>query len=268
MRSYNTLYYLLTVLLITGAFASMAQNSYGMLIISGVTIAFALIFGIRFFIPGKNNGGRDGSNRIEYGALFVLSAIFLLRTLQIYFPSVEWIFAGAGLILAWIYLDKATRTYREYKLKNRRLAVLLVTAYLVITVFCLAMVSYTTSPLLAKILGIVSFFLLAVFLAGGLAYDKLMVEGEQFSVFSVIAGYRDRYYLLLSLFILFSMYMTLTVSGILPGLYSDKYPQSYYELVNMAESGKEKPVNNRYKYEDFKKAYDQFLEKNIDSRKK
>ncbi len=42
MKSYNTLYYLLTVLLIMGAFASMAQNSYGMQIISVVCIAFGL----------------------------------------------------------------------------------------------------------------------------------------------------------------------------------------------------------------------------------
>jgi hypothetical protein len=268
MRSYNTLYYLLTVLLIMGAFASMAQNSYGMLIIGGVTIAFALIFGIRFFQPGKNSGGHEGITRIEYLALFVLSVIFLLRILQIYFPSVEWIFAMSGLTLSWIYMIKAMRAYREFKMKNRRLAILLMTAYLIITVFCLAMVSYTTSPLLAKILGILSLVLLAVFLSGGLANDHLMVDGEQFSVFGILAGFRDRYFLLLSFFILFSLYLTLTISGILPGLYSDKYPQAYYELVNMAESGKEKPVDNRYKYEDFKKAYDQFVEKNVVSRKK
>ena len=35
MKSYNSIYYLLAVMLILGGFASMAQNDYGMLILSG-----------------------------------------------------------------------------------------------------------------------------------------------------------------------------------------------------------------------------------------
>ena len=79
----------------------------------------------------------------------------------------------------------------------------------------------------------------------------------------MIAGFKDRVFLLLSLFIIFSLYYGLSGSGILPKLYSDKFPQAYYELVNNAETGKEKPVNGKYKYEEFRKMYDQFVERNI-----
>jgi hypothetical protein len=81
----------------------------------------------------------------------------------------------------------------------------------------------------------------------------------------VITGFRDRFYLLLTLFILFTLYVGLTGAGVLPRLYSDNYPQAYYKLVNEAETGKEKPTDGRYRYENFKTAYDQFVEKNMKS---
>ena len=44
MKNYYTIYYLLVMLLILGAFASMAQNGYGIAIIGGVALTFGLIF--------------------------------------------------------------------------------------------------------------------------------------------------------------------------------------------------------------------------------
>jgi hypothetical protein len=49
----------------------------------------------------------------------------------------------------------------------------------------------------------------------------------------------------------------------LPKLYSDQFPQAYFKLVNNAETGKEKPVNGKYRHEEFKAMYDQFVERNI-----
>jgi hypothetical protein len=46
-------------------------------------------------------------------------------------------------------------------------------------------------------------------------------------------------------------------------MYSDEYPQAYFKLVNNAETGKEKPVNGKYKHQEFKRRYDDFVEKNV-----
>jgi hypothetical protein len=92
---------------------------------------------------------------------------------------------------------------------------------------------------------------------------QFLIEGENRSAFSIIAGFKDRLYLLLSLFIIFSLYLGLSAPGILPKLYSNKFPQAYFELVNNAESGKEKPVNGEFKYQEFKKSYDQFVDRNM-----
>ena len=97
MKSYNTVYYLLTVLLIMGGFASMAQNSYGMPIISAVCMAFGLIFFVQFIQALRANEPNRTEQAIEFFALFVLAFIFTLRTLQIYFPFIEWIFVAAAV---------------------------------------------------------------------------------------------------------------------------------------------------------------------------
>ncbi len=91
-----------------------------------------------------------------------------------------------------------------------------------------------------------------------------ILEGENKSAFSIIAGFKDRLYLLLSLFIIFSLYFGLSGANILPKLYSDKFPQAYFEMVNNAETGKEKPAKGgEFKYQEFKKNYDQFVERNM-----
>ena len=262
MKSYNTLYYLLTVLLIMGAFASMAQNSYGMQIISMVSIAFGLIFLIQFIRQLNNKKGISGSG-IEYLSLLILALIFTFRSFQIYFPYVEWLFGISGIVIAGIYLKKAIDHFRYYQTMNATLAWLIGISYISISFFSLAMVLFVFNPQLARWLGILSLVLIAGFFVGGIFYNRLLIAGEKYSVFAVIAGFRDRFYLLLTFLVLFSHYLGLTSSGVLPKLYSDNYPQAYYKLVNEAETGKEKPDGGKYKYEKFKTAYDQFIEKNI-----
>ena len=262
MKSYNTLYYLLTVLLIMGAFASMAQNSYGMQIISVVCIAFGLIFLIQYIRQLTNKEGVAGSG-IELLSLFILALIFTFRSFQIYFPYVEWLFGIAGITIAIVYLKKAIGHFRYYLPKNVTLAWLIGVSYISISFFSLAMVLFVFNPQFARLLGILSLLLIAGFFAGAIFYNGSSVNGEKSSVFKVIAGFRDRLFLLLTLFVLFSLYIGLTGSGVLPKLYSDNFPQAYYKLVDEAETGKEKPVDGKYKYEKFKTAYDQFLERNI-----
>ena len=48
MRKFNTIYYLLFILLVMGAFASMAQNSYGLKIMGAVAFIFGLLLIVYF----------------------------------------------------------------------------------------------------------------------------------------------------------------------------------------------------------------------------
>jgi hypothetical protein len=263
MKSYNTVYYLLTVLLIMGGFASMAQNSYGLPIISAVCMAFGLIFFIQFIQSLRANEPNRTEQAIEFFVLFLLAFIFTLRTLQIYFPFIEWIFVAAAVVLALNYLTRLRHWFRLINLKNKTLARLILIAYLSIVLFCIAMVEITIKPRIARWTGGLALILVFIFLMTSLLRGQFLIEGENRSAFSIIAGFKDRLYLLLSLFIIFSLYLGLSAPGILPKLYSNKFPQAYFELVNNAESGKEKPVNGEFKYQEFKKSYDQFVDRNM-----
>jgi hypothetical protein len=263
MKSYNTVYYLLTVLLIMGGFASMAQNSYGIPIISGVCMAFGLIFFIQFVQSLRANEPNRTEQAVEFFVLFILAIIFTLRTLQIYFPFIEWIFVAAAMVLAVIYLTRLRHWFRQINPKNKMLAALILIAYLSIVLFCIAMVEVTFKPRIARWTGGVALIMVFVFLLSVIFKRYFLLEGDNKSAFSIIAGFKDRLFLLLSLFIIFSLYFGLSGAGILPKLYSNKFPQAYFELVNNTETGKEKPVNGQFKYQEFKKNYDQFVERNL-----
>ena len=82
------------------------------------------------------------------------------------------------------------------------------------------------------------------------------------SAFKLVKHFQDHSIIIVCLFLLFSLYFGLNRIGILPGVYSDEFPKAYLELVNKASSGKAKPVDGKYKYEEFMDKYQQFLKHN------
>ena len=89
MKKYNSIFYLLFILLIMGAFASMAQNSYGLKIMGGVAFVFGLLFLIEFISVLREKGKKDIYRLIEPACLLILSVIFALRVFYIHFSFVE-----------------------------------------------------------------------------------------------------------------------------------------------------------------------------------
>ena len=265
MKSYNTIYYLLSVLLILGGFASMAQNDYGMLILSGVSITFALIFLVQLIRTLSSEKVNDSSLRPELFALFLLAVLFALRTFQLYIPFSEWIFTISALALALIYFNRMIRHYRHYESKNKILALLVAVFYLSIVSFFLAMVMTSFNAETVKITGGIACVLVLGAVLFSLFNGNFLVVGEKTTAVKTISGFRDRYFLLISLFILFAIYVGFTGSGVLPGYIPINIPKkAYYTgVINHAETGKEKPIDGRFEYETFQKNYEQFLDKNL-----
>jgi hypothetical protein len=56
--------------------------------------------------------------------------------------------------------------------------------------------------------------------------------------------------------------MGFTKIGALPKMYSNEYPQAYFQLVSNAERDLEQPVEGKFKHEEFKEQYETFLEHN------
>lgn len=260
MKGYNTLYYLLFVILIMGAFASMAQNSYGLKILGGVAIAFAVLFFIQFISSFTARGKKDIYSSIELGCLFILACIFALRVFYINFSYVELIFELTSLILILLYFRKMRNKFSFLKPKNNFLSVLILVFYLAIILYFISLGSITFLPKLSETAGILAFAFLIGFMIAGLTNRNFLVDGENTSAFKIVSRLKDNSILIISLFLLFTLYKGFTKEEILPKVYSDEFPQTYFELVNKAESGKENSVNGKYKYEEFKEEYDRFVE--------
>ncbi len=260
MKKYNALYYLLFILLVMGAFAAMAQNGYGMTIMSGVSVVFALVFLAEGIGVLRKESPVQVFRLAEAACLFVIAAIFGLRVFYIHFPYVEWLFGVSALLLALLYLRKMISRYRYYIGKNRSMALLVLVFHLSIILFLVSLFMVPIAAGTSEMLGIAALILLLVFLAGALFKRELQVEGENMSAFGMVRGLKDHSIIIVSLFVLFSLYMGLNRIGLLPGIYSDEFPRAYFDLVDKATSGREKKVDGRYRYEDFKDSYDRFLE--------
>jgi hypothetical protein len=115
------------------------------------------------------------------------------------------------------------------------------------------------SPVTAEVAGAGALVFFLAFIVAGLYKKQLMVDGEKVSAFSTVRYFNDHSVIIVSLFLLLFLYLGLNRTGLLPGIYSDEFPKAYYELVNNATSRKEKAVNGRYRYEEFKEKYDQFI---------
>lgn len=256
MNKYNPLYYLLVVLLIMGGFASMAQNDYGMKILGLVAAAFSLLFILQFiqFLQKKSKL----VELMELGSLSILSIILAMRVYYVRFEFVEVVFGVAGMLLIIAYSLKLLNSWRAISNQSRVLAILVILFHSSIILYVVSMVTVPFIPQLAEPAGGTAFALLLAFIFISILKREIMLEGEKVSGLSYVLKFKDRSIVLLTLFVLFTAYMGLTKIEILPKMYSDEYPQAYLELVKQAEAGAEKPVNGKYKHEEFKEMYDLF----------
>jgi hypothetical protein len=259
MKKYNPIYYLLFILLVMGAFASMAQNSYGLKIMGGVGFAFALLFLMEFIFVLRGKDNKDVSVVIEPVCLFLLSFIFGLRVFYLRFSYVELLFTMAGTLLMLIYLQKMVVNFRQIQPKNNLMAMIMLVFHLSIILFFVSLIIVPFSQKISEIAGIIAFILLLGFIAIGLLKRDLLVDGERISAFRMVTYLKDHSIIIVSLFLLFSFYFGFNKIGLIPGVYSDEFPQAYFKLIGDVTKRNEKPVNGKYKYEEFKEQYDQFL---------
>jgi hypothetical protein len=114
----------------------------------------------------------------------------------------------------------------------------------------------------AEWVGMAAFALLLVFIIGAFVKRDDLVDGNKVITMQMVTGYRDHSIVFASLFLLFSLFAAFNKAGLVPGIYSDEFPKAYFELVDKATSRKEKPVDGKYKYQEFMEKYDQFLKHN------
>ena len=159
MKKFNAIYLLLFILLVMGAFASMAQNSYGLKIMGGVSFVFGFLFIAEFIIVLRKEEKKDLFKLIEPACLAILSFIFGLRVFYIHFNYVELLFGAAAILLILFYLKKMILRFSHFKLKNSLLATLILIFHLSIILFLISLAIVSFAAKTAEYSGIGSFVL-------------------------------------------------------------------------------------------------------------
>jgi hypothetical protein len=268
MKKYTTLYYLLFVLIVMGAFAAMAQNEYGITILGLTATIFSLLFFIQLISLLSAKDSVSKVEIVELVSLFVLSGILAMRVFYIRFQFVEWVFALAGLALVLVYSNKMVQAYSSVKTESKKLGWLIIVFYGSIILYSVSMVTVPFFPSLSETAGIIAFGLLLVAAAASLISKTILINGERLSGVQFVLKLKDKSGVLIVLFLLFTCYTGFTKIGLIPAMYSNEFPQGYYELVDRAETGKEKPVDKKFRHEEFKAQYDRFIDRNSSSKKK
>jgi hypothetical protein len=262
MKKLNVIYLFLFILLVMGAFASMAQNSYGLKILGGVAFVFGLLFITEFIRAVRRKEKEDIFVIIEPLCLFILSVMFGLRVFYIHFDYVEIVFGAAALVLAIIYLRKMMFRFRYFRPKNKMLSAFIVIFHSSIVLFLVSLALAPFFPIIAEAIGVGSFALLLIFVIAGFLRKNLLVDGELVTAFQMVRQYKGYSVILITLMVMFAFYFGFNKLGILPGIYSDEYPRAYFELVDKATTGQEKAVGGKYRHEEFMEKYKQFVRRN------
>ena len=262
MKKYNPLFYLLFILLVMGTFASMAQNSYGLNIIGAVAFIFGLVFLIELVSLLRSKNDVNITSFIEPACLVIVSVVLGFRIFYIYFSYIEWLFGIATIVLVMFYFMKMITRFRYFQKRSKYLGIMVLTFHLGIIFFLASLTLVLFSPATAQVTGGIALLLLLCFVVTGLIRKQVLVEGNNLSSFKMVVNFKGHSIILATLILLFSLYFGLNRVGVLPAIYSDEYPKAYFELVDQASSGKEKPIHGRYKYHEFMEKYDQFLKDN------
>jgi hypothetical protein len=169
-----------------GAFAAMAQNSYGLKILGGVFIGFGLIFLFQFVRSLQKKDNQEFGILIELPALFLLCIIIAMRVFHIHFPYVEWIFALAGLVIILIYINKMIYSFSEFRTKNIFLASLVLIFYLCIILFIVALITVPFATALAKVVGAIALILMIGFIVAALLPKRSLIDGNNVSALFLV----------------------------------------------------------------------------------
>jgi hypothetical protein len=261
MNRYLSLYFLLGFLIILGAFASMAQNSYGMSLLGVVAAIFALLFLSQWVGRTRKKGLVVDARTVELISLAVMSILISLKIFQVSFTASRWLMLAAGAALvavygrSWLTFVREGKdlppTYRAFKILYYWALILFVIS------FAVSDIAYrfsNTLVVLALAAGLVCFVLV-------LMNRKFLVNGTEETDLSWVLARKDRSALLMVMLTFMSLYLLLSKAGVLPQLYSDEYPPAFYTLQDKRDDGAKagKSIDHR----EFKREYLHFVERNL-----
>jgi hypothetical protein len=241
-----------------GAFASMAQNAYGLKICGIACLGFALTFLHEFFYSPSKEGQEKVSlwmRSIELLSLTVIALIFLFKSFSITFLYSDLILT---ISLAVLFLLFSYQTIIQLKIAlsyQAMLVYVMACYYGAVLFFVLSLLSGILLPIAATSLAVVAVLLVVVYVGLTLIFKEYRVSDEAVSIWQYTRQMKNKSAIVLISCLLISGYSLLYSTGVLPSFYYDT-PKGYQELVKMSNTltnvdDKEKPREFKERYEDF-----------------
>lgn len=258
MKLRQTIYYFLFLAVAIGAFASMAQNDYGLTVISVSCFLFSITIFVEFLIGIKH---LSIFQKVEHLGLVVFIALFGLRAAYIHFPYVEYVLMITTLTLIIAFGYFGISNYKNIMQTNRQFSLIVIAYYLSITFFLASVFLRPVSALVSQGIGGFGGAFMGLFVLGAIFFRNQMVDGDQTTVISFIRNRSDHSSMLLTGFLLISLYVGFNQIGVLPSLYTSSAPKAYLELVEKAETGREEATDGKYQHDTFKQEYDRFVKR-------
>jgi hypothetical protein len=259
MKKYNTLYYFLFVLLILGAFASMAQFSYGLVICGIACLGFTGAFLVEAFQESKPNG-LSVQSKLNILSLLIFAAIafiYMLRNFSFDFPQSGIIMTALLTILLITTILRAVDDIRDATplgLQTVLPVILYNTALIIFILFLLVGPIFPAYENTLALTGLVVFALFLVLIAF-FGRPKKNVDEDRSGTRNFRRLLVDKSMLVVAIGLLFGILNLLVSNRIFPPLYRGTIPDGYEHLVNhgAGESG-------TLKAEQFKDQYEKFTE--------
>lgn len=261
-----TILFLLFMLLITGAFASMAQNNYGFTILGWVAMGFMLLFGYQLW---RKLMGKKPADRIvlaELGSLVIISLLLGLNCFHVRVPFADYVLSVAALVLLAVYVLRFREHLANISGEQQLPRTLAVAYYGGVILFLAGIVASPFLPQWTAFAGILAFTLLLAFIIGSFVLPGFQRGWKQVHALQVIGRFRDRSFIVASFCFLVSFYGLLVGRGLLPPLYSDDYPKAYFDMQTSGKSGKDDTLRPEQKQQAFKTQYEDFVQQHLGQR--
>ncbi len=259
-------------LILLGIFAVMAQNSYGFTLMGISCFGLALLYIIQTILRITEDSNslerKDIASISELSLLAFLIMLFGFRAFYIKIPYSDIIFITLCTSLIIVYVIIGSGIYNTEKIAGSGIARQLIFFYSSIIIFLLSLGTRIISPSLSEIFGAAGFIASVPFLYSLIRQKKYYNSRNPVTLFQFIVSTGNKAGMLFLFFIFSVIYTGLSASRVIPTIENSDKPGTYIELINQAESGKEKPVNGKYRHEIYKEQMDKFLARHGDLKEK
>jgi hypothetical protein len=250
-------------LILLGLFAIMAQNSYGFTLMGISCFGLALLYltqtGWKVIEDFSTLDNKDITVISELLLLAFLILLFGFRAFYINIPFSDLIFTTICGLLIIVYFIIALGIHKAVISENPLLARNITLFYSSILILLLSLGLRIINSSLSAVIGALGILASLPFFISLLRNRHYEYSGKSVTLFQFIASTGNKAGMLFLFFIFSAFYIGLSNFRIIPSIENTDKPKTYIELINEAETGKDKPVNGKYQHEIYKEAMDKFL---------